>query len=135
MEKKQGPSAAHWFGTDSAGRDIFTRVWMGTRTSLVIGFLGALLPYMLGMIIGAISGWVGDRVDMIIMRIVDIMLCIPSMIYMILILIVMGGNAFSLIVALAISGWMGSARAFRGASCNSRIGNLCWLPAPWVLPR
>lgn len=114
MEKKQGPSAAHWFGTDNAGRDVFTRVWMGTRTSLVIGFLGALLPYMLGMIIGAISGWIGGRVDMIIMRIVDIMLCIPSMIYMILILIVMGGNAFSLIVALAISGWMGSARAFRG---------------------
>ena len=114
MEKKQLPSAAHWFGTDSTGRDLFTRVWMGTRTSLVIGFLGALLPYLIGMIIGAISGWIGGRVDMIIMRIVDIMLCIPSMIYMILVLIVLGGNAVSLIIALAVSSWMGSARAFRG---------------------
>ena len=114
MEKKQGPSAAHWFGTDSTGRDVFTRVWMGTRTSLVIGLLGALLPYILGMTIGAVSGWVGGRVDMIIMRIVDVMLCIPSMIYMILVLIVLGGNAVSLIIALALSGWMGSARGFRG---------------------
>ena len=114
MEKKQLPSAAHWFGTDATGRDLFTRVWMGTRTSLVIGFLGALLPYVIGMIIGAVSGWVGGRVDMIIMRVVDIMLCIPSMIYMILVLIVLGGSATSLIIALAISSWMGSARAFRG---------------------
>ena len=114
MEKKQGPSAAHWFGTDNTGRDVFTRVWKGTRTSLVIGVLGALLPYMIGMTVGAVSGWVGGKVDMVLMRMVDIMLCIPSMIYMILILMVMGGNAFSLIVSLAISGWMGSARAFRG---------------------
>ena len=113
-ERKLRPSAAHWFGTDSTGRDIFTRVFMGARTSLVIGLLGALLPYVLGMIIGAVAGWVGGKVDMCIMRIVDIMLCIPSMIYMILVLLVMGGNAASLIVALALSGWMGSARSFRG---------------------
>lgn len=111
---KQGPSLSHPFGTDKVGRDMFVRVWMGTRVSLVIGVLGALLPYLLGMLIGAVSGWVGGTVDMIIMRIVDVMLCIPSMIYMILILVVLGGSPLSLIIALALSGWMGSARSFRG---------------------
>ncbi len=113
-EAKQTPSLRHLFGTDSVGRDMFTRVWMGARTSLVIGFLGALLPYLIGMAVGAVSGWAGGRVDMVIMRIVDIMICIPSMIYMILVLVVLGGSPSSLIIALAVSGWMGSARSFRG---------------------
>ena len=113
-DAKQGPSAAHWFGTDQVGRDLFTRVWVGTRVSLVIGLVGALVPYVIGIIIGAIAGWFGGKVDMVIMRIVDIMICIPSMIYMILVLVVMGGGPTSLIVALAIAGWMGSARSFRG---------------------
>lgn len=113
-EAKMKPCASHWFGTDSVGRDMFTRIWMGARVSLVIGFLGALLPYMLGMSIGAVSGWFGGRVDMVIMRVVDIMICIPSMIYMILVLVVLGGSPTSLIIALALSGWMGSARGFRG---------------------
>lgn len=111
---RQGPSQEHLFGTDKVGRDMFTRVFMGARTSLVIGVIGALVPFLLGMVIGAVSGWFGGKVDMIIMRIVDIMLCIPSMIYMILILVVLGGSPTSLIIALAISGWMGSARSFRG---------------------
>ena len=113
-DAKQGPSAAHWFGTDRVGRDIFTRVWVGTRVSLLIGLIGALIPYVIGIVIGAISGWFGGKVDMIIMRIVDIMICIPSMIYMILVLVVLGGGPASLIIALAIAGWMGSARSFRG---------------------
>ena len=113
-DAKQAPSAQHWFGTDKIGRDLFTRVWMGTRTSLIIGVVGALIPYVLGIIIGAVSGWFGGKVDMIIMRLVDIMICIPNMIYIILILVVLGGGPLSLIIALAISGWMGSARAFRG---------------------
>ena len=114
MSAKKPPSWQHLFGTDKVGRDIFTRVCMGTRTSLTIGVIGALIPYLLGMTIGAISGWFGGKVDMFIMRVVDIMLCIPSMIYMILILVVLGGSPTSRIIALAISGWMGSARGFRG---------------------
>ncbi len=114
MSARKPPSWEHPFGTDKVGRDMFTRVFMGARTSLAIGVVGALIPYVLGMVIGAISGWFGGKVDMIIMRVVDIMLCIPSMIYMILILVVLGGSPTSLIVALALSGWMGSARSFRG---------------------
>ena len=108
------PSWEHPFGTDSTGRDMWTRVWVGARVSLVIGFLGALAPFILGTVIGAISGWCGGWVDMVIMRICDILMCIPSMIYLILILMVMGGNVQSMVIAMAISGWMGSARGFRG---------------------
>lgn len=110
----QGPSAEHWFGCDTVGRDLFTRVWMGARTSLLIGFLGALAPFIIGTVLGAIAGWYGGWIDMALMRVCDIMLCIPSMIYMILLMIVMGGNVASMVTAMAISGWMGSARGFRG---------------------
>ncbi len=109
----QKPSFEHPFGTDTAGRDMWARVWVGARTSLAIGFLGALTPFLIGTVVGATSGWCGGWVDMVIMRICDIMLCIPSMIYMILILMVMGGSVKSMVVAMAISGWMGSARGFR----------------------
>lgn len=114
LAARKKPSWEHPFGTDKVGRDMFTRVFMGARTSLIIGVLGALIPYIIGMTIGAISGWMGGTVDMVIMRVVDVMLCIPSMIYMILVLVVLGGSPTSLIIALAVSGWMGSARGFRG---------------------
>lgn len=108
------PCLEHLFGTDATGRDMWTRVWVGARASLAIGFLGALTPFVIGAVIGAISGWCGGWVDMAIMRICDIMLCIPSMIYMILILMLMGGSVQAMVVAMAISNWMGSARNFRG---------------------
>lgn len=108
------PSWEHPFGTDTTGRDMWTRVWVGARVSLIIGFLGALAPFILGTVIGAISGWCGGWTDLIIMRICDIMICIPSMIYLILILMVMGGSVQSMVIAMALSGWMGSARSFRG---------------------
>lgn len=113
-DRNAKPSWQHPFGTDATGRDMWTRVWVGARVSLIIGFLGALAPFILGTVIGAISGWCGGWVDLIIMRICDIMLCIPSMIYLILILMVMGGSVQSMVLAMAISGWMGSARGFRG---------------------
>lgn len=114
MARNRAPEAGHLFGTDGSGRDMWTRVWTGARASLLIGLFGALAPFVLGTILGAIAGWCGGWVDMAIMRVCDVMLCIPSMIYMILILMVMGGNVKSLVVAMAIAGWMGSARSFRG---------------------
>jgi oligopeptide transport system permease protein len=108
------PCAEHPFGTDSLGRDVFTRIWMGARASLLIGILGAFAPYIIGMIVGAASGWYGGWVDMVLMRLVDIMICIPAMIYMILILMVMRGSIQSMVVAMAVGGWMGAARGFRG---------------------
>jgi len=109
----EGPSAEHWFGTDSVGRDLWTRVWIGARVSLCVGFLGAILPSIIGIVVGGISGYIGGWVDMVMMRIVDILMCIPSMIYVILIMLYIGSGVTPIILALALTGWMGSARSTR----------------------
>lgn len=113
-ESNLAPGGSHIMGTDELGRDLWTRIWVGARASLLIGFLGALAPFLIGTVIGAIAGWYGGWIDMLVMRICDIMICIPSMIYMILILMVMGGSIQSMVVAMAICGWMTAARSFRG---------------------
>ena len=109
------PSAQHWFGTDTLGRDLWTRVWMGGRVSLLIAILATLFPFAIGMIMGGISGYFGGKVDMIIMRSIDILMGIPAMIYNILLIVVLGsGNISTLIIAFTLTGWMGSARSARG---------------------
>jgi oligopeptide transport system permease protein len=114
MEGNLSPSLTHLFGTDSVGRDLWTRVWVGARVSLAVGFIGAILPFLIGMFIGSVAGWFGGWVDMVIMRIIDIGMCIPSMIYVILILVYFGGGAKAIIIALAVMNWMGPARGYRG---------------------
>jgi oligopeptide transport system permease protein len=109
----QGPSGAHWFGTDQLGRDLWARVWVGGRVSVAVGFGGAILPSLGGIVIGGISGYFGGKLDMVITRIIDIMICIPAMIYIILLMLVLGGGPLSIILALAISGWTGFARGTR----------------------
>lgn len=111
----EAPSAVHWFGTDELGRDLWTRVWIGGRVSLLIAVVATIIPYIIGMTVGGISGYIGGKVDMVIMRIVDILMGIPSMIYNILLMIVLGsGNISTLIIAFTITGWLGSARSTRG---------------------
>ena len=111
----QSPNSVHWFGTDNMGRDIWTRVWHGGRISLLIAVLATIIPELIGMLIGGISGYFGGKVDMVIMRTIDVLVGIPSLIYMILLMLVFGsGNVLTLIVAISITGWMGSARGTRG---------------------
>jgi len=108
------PNAQHWFGTDSLGRDLFVRVWMGARVSLRIGIAAALLDVIIGMIYGGLSGYIGGRIDNIMMRIVDILYAIPYMIIVILLMIVMEPGELTLIIAMSITGWVGAARLVRG---------------------
>lgn len=109
----QGISAKHTFGTDSLGRDMWTRVWTGGRISVVMGFAGAILPSVIGIIVGGLCGYFGGKLDMIVLRIIDIVICIPSMIFVILIMLYMGSGPFSIVLAFAISGWTGFARGAR----------------------
>lgn len=109
------PSSTHWFGTDVLGRDLWTRVWVGGRVSLVIAILATIIPYSIGMAVGGISGYYGGKVDMVIMRLIDILMGIPDMIYNILLMMAMGsGNISTLIIAFTITGWLSSARTTRG---------------------
>lgn len=107
-------SKDHWFGTDTLGRDLWARIWMGARVSLAVGVIGALIPCLLGTVIGGISGYFGGKIDMILMRITDIGMCVPQLIYVILIMIYFGSGPVPIIIAFALTGWMGSARDIRG---------------------
>lgn len=107
-------SRDHWFGTDSIGRDLWVRVWRGARVSLSIGFIAAFLNAIVGSLVGGISGYYGGKLDMIIMRIIDVLYGIPSLIVTILVMVVLGPGVNTLIVALIIVGWIGTARFVRG---------------------
>ncbi|HHW26480.1 MAG TPA: ABC transporter permease [Firmicutes bacterium] len=108
------PSARHWLGTDYMGRDMFTRLWMGTRISIFIGITAAALDLIIGVIWGGVSGYFGGLVDDIMMRIADILMGIPYLLVVILLLVVMEPGLGTIIVAMSITGWVGMARLVRG---------------------
>ena len=89
-ESVQGPSAAHWFGTDIQGRDIFSRVLVGTQITLVVGLAAVAISLTVGVLLGAIAGYKGGKWDTVIMRIMDMMLAIPSILLAIAIMAALG---------------------------------------------
>ena len=107
-------SAAHWLGTDSTGRDLWVRIWMGARVSLSIGLISAILNMCVGAVIGGLCGYYGGKLDMIVMRIVDLLYGIPSLIITILVMMVLGKGIAPLIVAMCVVGWIGTCRFVRG---------------------
>ncbi len=114
-ERNMGPSAKHWFGTDELGRDIFTRVWKGGRVSMLIGVVGAFVVSVVGCIYGGIAAYFGGKVDTIMMRIVEVLVSVPYLIVVILISIITESKGMgSILLALCITGWCGTARLVRG---------------------
>ncbi|MGN1368149.1 MAG: ABC transporter permease [Aristaeellaceae bacterium] len=113
MHRNQGSSLAHWFGTDQMGRDILTRVMYGTRVSLLVGFASTALNLLIGVIYGSIAGYIGGRVDMLMMRIVDVIYAVPAMVYMILLMQIFGSNITSVILGICVNGWVNMARIVR----------------------
>lgn len=109
----QPPSAAHLFGTDGFGRDQFTRIWYGTRISLLIGFVAACLDLFVGVTYGAVSALLGGKVDAIMQRIIEVLVGIPHLIIVILLMMVLPAGVGTIIVALAITGWVNMARLVR----------------------
>ncbi|MFF2754622.1 ABC transporter permease [Psychrobacillus sp. NPDC058041] len=112
--QNQAPSAAHWFGTDEAGRDVFIRTWYGARISLFVGLMAALIDFFIGIIYGGISGYKGGKVDAIMMRIIEVLYGLPHLLVVILLMVVMGASLTTIIVALTVTGWVGMARIVRG---------------------
>lgn len=108
------PNASHWFGTDSLGRDIFSRCWMGARVSLFIAFVATLINVMIGIVYGGVSGYFGGRTDLIMMRLVEIIYSVPDLLWVILLMVILGPGLNTIIIAIAITGWGSMARIVRG---------------------
>lgn len=113
VDANQSPSLAHWFGTDTLGRDIYTRVMYGARISLTIGIVAALLNLVIGVIYGGIAGYFGGKTDRIMMAIVDVLYGIPLLLYVILLMVVIGLGLTSIFIALGIAYWLNMARIVR----------------------
>ena len=110
----QGPSLDHLFGTDSLGRDIFTRCWSGARVSLMIGVVVAVLSGTVGILYGGIAGYFGGLADNLMMRLCELIGAIPSMLWMIMLVLILKPGVFPIILAIGATGWIGMARLFRG---------------------
>ena len=108
------PSAAHWLGTDIFGRDLLTRIMYGGRVSLMVGFIATAVALVIGILWGAVAGFVGGRLDAVMMRIVDIMYALPFMIFIVLLMVVFGRNILLLFVAIGAVEWLTMARIVRG---------------------
>ena len=108
----QSPSAEFWFGTNNAGQDLWSRIWAGTRTSLFIGFIVALIEAAVGITIGVLWGYV-RKLDFFFTELYNIFDNIPQTIVLILLSYIMKRNMFTLIFALSITGWLGMARFIR----------------------
>jgi oligopeptide transport system permease protein len=107
------PSAAHWLGTDIFGRDLLTQVMYGGRISLAVGFIATAVALLIGVTWGAIAGYVGGRVDAIMMRLVDILYALPFMIFIVLLMVVFGRNILLLFLAIGAVEWLTMARIMR----------------------
>lgn len=118
MEKRQPPSAAHWFGTDSLGRDIFGRVVHGTRYSLAIGLITSVFGVTIGLLFAAVAAYFGGVVDTLICRFMDILTSVPALILAMCIVAAFGATTENLFIALTVITVPGTCRVVRSALLN-----------------
>ena len=108
------PSLAHWLGTDDLGRDLLARMLYGGRISLSVGLAATLVSVVIGVLYGTVSGYLGGRIDMLAMRLVDILYALPFTIFVILLMVVYGRNIYLLFLAIGAVEWLDMARIVRG---------------------
>ncbi|MEH7335858.1 oligopeptide ABC transporter permease [Neobacillus drentensis] len=105
--------AYYWFGTDNLGRDLFARVWKGTQVSLLIAFMAAIIDMLIGVSYGAISGYIGGKLDSFMQRVIEVIVGIPNLIVVVLMILVLKPGIIPIIIALTITGWTSMARVVR----------------------
>ena len=118
ISRLQGPSAAHWFGTDELGRDVFSRILYGSRLSLTIGILPSIISLVVGIFFGLLAGYFGGWVDYVIMRLADIMLSIPSLLLAMVVMYTLGQSTVNLFIALSLTSWASVARVVRSQALS-----------------
>ena len=116
----EGPSERHWFGLDELGRDILSRVLIGARVSLFVGFVVVSVSAIIGLAMGSIAGYYGGRIDQVISRVMDILLAFPGLLLAIALVAVLGPSLGNVVLALTFIGWVGYARLVRGQVLRAR---------------
>jgi peptide/nickel transport system permease protein len=114
------PSMEHFFGTDSLGRDVFSRMLYGARVSLWVGFVAVGIALSIGVTLGLIAGYFRGLVDECIMRFVDVMLCFPSFFLILAVIAFLGPGLFNIMVIIGLTSWMGVARLVRAETLSLR---------------
>jgi peptide/nickel transport system permease protein len=109
----QSPSAEHWLGTDKVGRDVFSRLVYGTRIDLRVGALAVLIPFVVGSVLGAVSGYFGGVIDAVIMRVVDVFFAFPFYVLVIALVYVLGSGERAIYLAIAAVSWVSYCRIVR----------------------
>lgn len=111
-------ASGHYFGTDSSGRDLLARIAIGGRISLMVGIAGAFIAVIIGTIYGAISGYIGGKTDMIMMRLLEILSSFPFMFFVILLVTLFGKNILLIFIAIGMIAWLNLARIVRGQTLS-----------------
>jgi peptide/nickel transport system permease protein len=122
-----GPSALHWLGTDELGRDTWSRLLYGGRTDLQVGVLAVVFPFCFGVFIGTVCGYLGGRLDSIVMRIVDVVLAFPFYVLIIALVFFVGVGTHGIYIAFALTDWVVYARMARSGTMVART--LDWVAA------
>lgn len=114
------PSAEHWMGTDGLGRDVFSRMLFGARISLLVGFVAVGIATIIGVILGAIAGFYRGWVDVIIMRLVDVMLSIPTFFLILAVIAFLNPSIWNIMIVIGLTSWMGVTRLVRAEFLSLR---------------
>lgn len=117
---RQAPSAEHWFGTDSSGRDIFSRIIYGGRVSLMVGLAAAVVTVLLGLVVGMVAGFVGGIVDAIFMRVADVILSFPTLLVVLALVALTGPSIYTIVLAIGLFEWPATARIVRSVTLTAR---------------
>jgi peptide/nickel transport system permease protein len=114
------PGPDHWLGTDPLGRDVLSRIIFGSQVSLKVGFVAVGLATLIGILVGAMAGYYGGWVDLVLMRFVDLMLCFPSFFLILAVIALLEPSIWNIMVVIGVTGWMGVARLVRAEFLSLR---------------
>ncbi|MGE0617038.1 MAG: ABC transporter permease [Bacteriovoracia bacterium] len=140
-DRLQPPSIAHWMGTDTLGRDLYSRILYGARMSLAVGVITALFALILGTVTGALAGYFGGWLDQLLMRIVDIFYVFPSLLMAILLMLVVGRGFMGIFLAIGLATWVTQARLVRALVAQAKgfpyveAARSVGVPHLWIIVR